>query len=535
VQTLDLPTLYISHTENSVKMYWQGVSGCSIQKQIRAADNSKQAMNIKSQVAHGLKWQAISIFGKQLLSLVVFTSLARLLEPSAFGLVALVGVYLGIVTMFVDQGIGTALIQRKDLKPEHMDAAFWFNLGCAVILCLATMLLAGPVSALFKEPRLIPLLRWSSLGLVIGASSAIHATLFIKALDFRRPVLRNLTANAVGGAAGVGMALAGCGVWSLVGQQLAGEAAGAVFLWNMSTYRPSMKFSPSHFRDLLGVSSSVFTASILWFFSTRLDQIIIGRFAGIPTLGLYTIAGKMPGLANTMAQQPVAIVSLPSLSRLQDDHAQMRRAVFRGMELNAIVSFAVFVGLAAVASDLVPILFGAKWAAAAVLCSFLSLFSLVEALQVFCYPVLLASGGVGKYVWLNIWHLVGVLAVCLGGIQFGVNYLVLGLIANSIVIAIPSLLFLRQRIGMSPLSYCKPCLVPALASLFMAGTVWIVTVALPADVAPLLRLACKMVGGGATYLGCIVLLAPATLRNLVSTISHAFNRSNVLAEAPTAV
>ena len=492
-------------------------------------------MTLKTQVAHGLKWQAINIVGKQILSLVVFTTLARLLEPSAFGLVALVGVYLGIVAMFVDQGIGMALIQRQDLKPEHKDAAFWFNLGCAAVLCLGTMALAGPVSALFKEPQLVPLLRWSSLGLVIGASSAIHATLFTKAMDFRRPVIRALITSAVGGAVGVGMALEGCGVWSLVGQQLVGEIAGAIFLWSMSTYRPSMRFSLSHLRELFGISSSVFAASILWYFSTRLDQIIIGRFAGMPMLGLYSIAGKIPGLARMVAQQPVAIVSLPSLSRLQDDHAKMRRAVFQGMELNAIVSFAVFVGLAAVSSDMVPVLFGVKWSAAAVLCSLLSLFSLVEALQVFCYPALLASGGVGKYVWLNVWHVIGVLAVCLVGIQFGVTYLVLGLIANSLAIAVPSLLFLRQRIGLSPLTYCKPCLVPTLASLFMVGMIWIVATILPSDIAPVLRLTCKVVIGGTAYLGCILLLAPSTLKNLASTIGRAFQRSNVLAEVPTTV
>src|SRR5271170_5621410 len=104
-------------------------------------------MSLKIQVAHGLKWQAINIVGRQLLSLVVFTTLARLLSPSAFGLVALVGVYLGIVTMFVDQGITQALIQRQDLTDEHKDTAFWFNMGCASILCLSTILLAGPVAA----------------------------------------------------------------------------------------------------------------------------------------------------------------------------------------------------------------------------------------------------------------------------------------------------------------------------------------------------------------------------------------------------
>src|SRR5580693_3270917 len=100
-------------------------------------------MSLKIQAARGLKWQTIEIFSRQLLSLVVFTTLARLLQPSAFGLIGLVGVYLAFVGIFIDQGIGTALIQRQELEPNHINTAFWFNLCCAVILCLGTMALAG--------------------------------------------------------------------------------------------------------------------------------------------------------------------------------------------------------------------------------------------------------------------------------------------------------------------------------------------------------------------------------------------------------
>src|SRR5882672_8351517 len=120
-------------------------------------------MALKTLVAHGLKWQVISIVGKQVLSLAVFSTLARLLEPSAFGLVALVGAYLGFVAMFADQGIRMALIQRQNLEPEHLDTAFWFNMGCAVVLCLGTIALASQVAMLFNEPRLAPLLRWTSI------------------------------------------------------------------------------------------------------------------------------------------------------------------------------------------------------------------------------------------------------------------------------------------------------------------------------------------------------------------------------------
>lgn len=494
-------------------------------------------MSLKVQVVHGLKWQAITIVGRQILAFVVFTTLARLLEPAAFGLVALVGVYLNFVMMFAEQGIGSALIQREILEPEHLDTAFWFNVGCAGILCLGTILLARPIGAAFGEPQLVPLLRWSSLGLLIEALSAIHANLFVRTMDFRRPAIRILIANLIGGVIGISMAFAGYGVWALVGQQLGAASAGSIFLWSVSSYRPSARFSMRHLRELFRVSSSVFSSSLLWFLSSRLDQVIIGRFAGAPVLGLYVVANKFPDLAKTIANQPIAEVSLPALSRLQNDHGKMRQTICRGMELNAIVSFAVYVGLAAVASDLVPLLFGIKWAAASGLCSLLSFYALIITLQVFFFPSLLAAGGAGRYVILNGWQTAGVLVACLVGIQFGVAWLVVGLIVNSLVISIPALLFLRARIGMSPLEYCKPCLIPALASLCMVVAIWAVAYFLPVNAMPLLRLVCKTIAGGVAYLICISIFARATLKHLASVIGHAFRgepsllKSSVMAQS----
>lgn len=487
-------------------------------------DSAKHLMSFKSQVAHGLKWQMINIVGSKLLSLVVFTTLARLLDPAAFGLVALVGVYLFFTSLVADQGITPALIQRQNPKPEHIDAAFWFNVGCNGILCLGTIALAGPISTLFGEPRLASLLRWSSLGLVIEAASAIHGTLFIKAMDFRRPAIRMMIANVTGGVVGVGMAFAGCGVWALVGQQLSSALAGAIFLWAASPYRPAFRLSLPHLRDLLGVSSSVFATSLLWFVSSRLDQIVIGRFAGVPALGFYVIAGKLPDLATTLTQQPVAQVSLSAFSQIQNDHAQMRQVIYRGMKLNAFVSFAVFVGLATVASDLVPFLFGSKWVAASELCSLLSLYALIRALQIFSYPALLASGGVGKYVILNVAHTIGVLIACVVGIQFGVRSLVLGLILNDLIMAFPGLRFLRHRIGLNLSSYCEPCLAPACASILMAAFVWLTGSSLPLDTPTVLRLVCKIFVGAISYIGFMLVFKRETVIDLIDILRHALGR-----------
>jgi len=492
-------------------------------------------MTLKSKVANGLKWKAINLLGKQLLSLVVFTTLARQLDPSAFGLVGLVSVYLVFVGMFVDQGIGTALVQRADLERKHLDTAFWCNVGSSIVVCLATIAFAVPIASLMEEPKLAPLLRWSSIVLIIGALSTVHSAQFTRAMDFRQVTLRTLIGNAIGGVVGVCLALAGFGVWALIGQQIAGGMAGAIFLWSVSPYRPGLHFSVRHLRELFRVASSVFISSFLWFFSFRLDQIIIGRFAGAPVLGLYLLGSKLPEMAKLVTQEPMREVTLPALSRLQNDHGRMCQAIYRAMELNALVSFAVFVGIAAVASDIVPLIFGAKWAPAAGITALLSIYALVNALQTFFHPALLASGGSGKFVLVNLCQSVGVLLACTIGIRYGIEHLVYGLILNAFIVAIPTLLFLKRRIDLSVLLYCKPCVVPALASLFMVGVIQLTSLAGPSVTNPLTRVILHVAVGAIAYIGFVFLFQKRSLLVLVETIGLILKRSQGALNPPPLV
>ena len=266
-----------------------------------------------------------------------------------------------------------------------------------------------------------------------------------------------------------------CRLWSLGACRTATFfflCLSAIFLWTASSYRqPSAKFSLSHLRELLSVSSSVFATSLLWFVSSKLDQIAIGRFVGAPALGFYVIAGKLPDLANTLTQQPVTQVSLPALSRIQNDHARMRQVIHRGMKLNApcLVRGICGSGRGCLGSCAVFFLEanGLLLPDCARYCRFMRS---INSLQIFFYPALLASGGVGRYVLLNACHTISVLIACVIGIQFGVRCLVLGLIANGLVVTIPAIMFLRNRIGLSPLDYFKPCLAPAFASRVNGGS-----------------------------------------------------------------
>jgi O-antigen/teichoic acid export membrane protein len=465
-------------------------------------------------VTSGLKWQAIDIVARQGLSVVIFALLARLLDPTSFGLIGLVAVYLGLVGMFAEQGIIAAIVQRADLKEEHLHAAFWFNLSFATTLCLVTILSANPVAEFLGDQRLAPLLQWSSLALVINGMASVHTGLFIRAMDFRRPAIRTIMGTGVGGIVGVGMALSGWGVWSLVGQQLAFSIAGCAFLWLASPYRPKLSLSLAHLREILRFASSVFASALLWFFSSRIDQVLIGRFLGLPALGLYVIASKLTEMAKLVTHQPVAAVSLPALSRLQGDHEKLRRTIYEGMRYNAAISFAVFMGLAAVATEVVPLVFGDQWTGASMLCALLCVNALVAALQVFFHPALLATGGVGRYLVLTVLGTGGVLVACLIGAQISTAAVIVGLIINSLVMSVPALLFLRSRFGLEPLKYWRPCLIPAVAAAVMWGSTWLVSHALEAHLSQPVLLVTKIALGAGVYLGLLRLADRAVFFDL---------------------
>jgi O-antigen/teichoic acid export membrane protein len=484
-------------------------------------------VNLRAQAARGLKWQAIEIAGRQILGLVVFTTLARLLDPSAFGLVGLVAVYLAFVGMFAEQGLSTALIQRKELEPQHVNAAFWFNLACAALLCAATIAAAPLAARLFAEPRLEPLLRWASLGLVVNASAAVHGALFMRAMDFRRPMLRALIANLAGGAVGIGMAVAGYGVWALIGQQLTAAAAGAAFLWTASPWRPSLGFSFTHLRQLMAVSASVFVTGLLFFFSGRTDQLLIGKFLGAASLGFYTVALRFADLAKTSLYQPLGAVALPTLSRVQHDRSRLHAAIARAMEINALISFPCLLGLSAVATSLLPLLLGSRWQFSGEVLQLLAVYVLLHGMWCITHYALIASGSAGTVAGINLLQTTGAVSACVIGVQYGLRAVVIGLIINDLVMNAPRLYFLWKRTGFSPARYLTPCVVPGTAAglmyLAIASVGWLSGASDPSWS----LLSAQILAGTATYALTILLLVPETLRQLWTLIGSGLRGATV--------
>jgi O-antigen/teichoic acid export membrane protein len=353
-------------------------------------------MNLRQKAVKGVVWSAIQSWGRQAISFIVFALLARLLAPEVFGLVALAGVFLAFTQVFLDQGFADAIVQREHLDPEHLDTAFWTNLGIGLLLTLLGIAVAGLVADLFNQPQLTPIIRWLSLSFLLRALSAVQEAIFRRNLAFKPLAVRTLIAGAVGGLVGVTMAFMGFGVWSLVGQQLVDSLVQVIVLWLASDWRPRINFSAKHFKDLFSFGINVVGINILNFLNTRSDDLLIGYFLGPVALGYYSIAYRLLQIVTQLLIGVINGLAMPVFSRLQGEPEQLRKAFYSAIQLSSLVAFPAFLGLSVLAPELLVVLFGKQWAPSIPVMQILSLVGLLYAGFYFNGPVIMA---VGKPTW----------------------------------------------------------------------------------------------------------------------------------------
>jgi O-antigen/teichoic acid export membrane protein len=306
-------------------------------------------------------WAAAGAWGREAAGFVVFLILARLLGPEAYGLVAMATVVIAVAQLLVADVIQEPLIQRQNLELGHLDAAFWSLVVLAAALMLAAMAAAAPVAALFEEPEVVTLIWWLSALPVLSALSAIPTALLRREMRYGALAARSLLAVIAGGAVGIGMALAGGGALSLVGQLLAQGIVGALVLWLTSNWRPRLRCSTQHFRDLWAVGAYMIGVRLMLLIQQQSPRVLIGYFLGPTALGLYAVAWRIIEILYLLLIRPLSDVALPAFARLQDDMARLRQALHVARRFGALITLPTFVGLALVAPELLPVALGKHW------------------------------------------------------------------------------------------------------------------------------------------------------------------------------
>jgi O-antigen/teichoic acid export membrane protein len=410
--------------------------------------------------------------GRRAMSTIFTFLLAGLLGPHNFGIVAVALVFVAFVRMLLEQGFMTAIIQREDLDDAHLDSAFWLNLAWCLVLAGACALSGRWWADVNDMPTLRPVIEVLSLLIIFEGLQIVQQAVMERQLDFKKLAIRSNASVLLGGAVGIPLAIAGAGVWALVAQQVVMEFMLMVLIWGMTTWRPRLRFSPRHARDLLGFSVNVFFANLAGFLNRRADALLMGIFFGPVAVGIYRLADRLVDVLLDVTMRPVGLVSLPVLSRLQADPEQLRATVTRLLRTTMLATVPVLMVLFACSDEVLGVL-GAKWVPAADALKFLCLVGIGKAIGFFTGPVLFAASR-PRFRAIMLWILaivstVSVVAVGLALAGSALQTQVLGMAGSRALLFVPilipvNLLIIARITGMQLRS-----LIPAVPGPFLAG------------------------------------------------------------------
>ncbi|MBW4691602.1 MAG: MOP flippase family protein [Lyngbya sp. HA4199-MV5] len=471
-------------------------------------------MSLKQKTIKGIIWIAIQNWGNQIVSFAVFPILARLLGPEAFGLIALTSVFLSFLQVFLDQGFGQAIIQRRDLEPEHLDTAFWTSMGMSVFLMGLTCASADLVAAFFKQPLLVPIIRWLSLSFLFTGLDSIQSTILSRELAFKTLATRSLIATVASGVVSVTMAFQGYGVWSLVAQTITNGVVSVAVLWSSTKWRPGFRFSVRHFNELFTYGINIVATNILNFFNRRADDFLIGYFLGPVALGYYTVAYRLLLITTQLLISTMQRISMPVFSKIQDDTERLRRAFFKSIQLTNLVAYPAFVCLSVLAPELITLLFGSQWQASIPVMQILGLVGFLQAGFFYNGPMLMALGKPHWNLRYNLFQAVCNVTCFLIAVRWGIVAVAASYVIRSYATSPVNVWLIRKALHFKVADYLRQYATPILASLVMTASILAAKAILQGTIDPRALFGLYLVIGLGGYVATVFVVAPSVLQEI---------------------
>jgi len=320
--------------------------------------------NMKGTVLAGFFWRFMEKGGTAVVEFIVQTILARcFLSPQDFSTVGLISIFINISNICIQAGFNTALIQKKDADDDDCSSVFFLSLGLSVIFYVALFFCAPLIASFYGNAQLVLILRVQALTLITGAFSTVPTAILTKAMDFKKIFYRTVGATLCSAVVGLTMAFAGCGLWTIVGQNLTVNIVGTIFLWFSVKWRPKRVFSKEKIKSLFGFGGKILGSNLINTLYANIVPIFMEKFyQGSGTLGYYNKARTIPEKLTDNINGTISTVIFPSLSSIQNDKQRVKELTRRFIVTSSFVMFAMMAGLIATAKPLVLLWLTEKWA-----------------------------------------------------------------------------------------------------------------------------------------------------------------------------
>jgi O-antigen/teichoic acid export membrane protein len=327
----------------------------------KPADESHAPVPLHKAATRSLAWTAIGKYSNNLISLGIAAVLTRVLTADDFGLIAMVMVISGFLSILTEAGFSTAVVQKRDLSPAALSSVFWLGLGIGCLAAAGLAAVSPLVARFFSEPRLGPVVAAMGVGFVFVALGRVPNGLLERSFAFKERAIADVASAALGGVVGIVMALSRGGYWALVAQTLVSGFAAAALRLHFARFKPMRVFQLAEIKRVMGYSSGVTAFAAINYWARNLDKALIGRFFGTAELGFY-------GRAYALMLYPLETINgilnptlHPLLSELQGDKPRMARVYLKVARLVALIALPAMAVIGSLAPEIVRTVWGPNW------------------------------------------------------------------------------------------------------------------------------------------------------------------------------
>lgn len=378
-------------------------------------------------------WRFAERSGAQTVSLVVSIVLARLLAPEVFGMLALVMVFTNLLQVFVDSGLATALVQKKDADELDFSSVFFFNIGICVILYLIMFVSAPFIADFYNMPELSSVIRVLCLIIIISGVKNVQQAYVSRNLIFKRFFYSTLLGTVGAAVVGVFMAYRGYGVWALVAQYLFSTIVGTIVLWLTVKWRPTMAFSWDRLKSLLSYGYKLLGVSILSTGYRELRSILIGKMYASSDLAFYNRGQQFPQLIALNIDSAIDSVLLPVMSKKQDSPDAIKNMARLSIRTGTYILMPLMMGLAACSTPIIKLLLTDKWLPCVPYMQLMCIINCFFSVFTANYNIYKSMGRSDIYLKTSIMTSGLGILVMLFTIRFGVLWIAVGMAMSSII------------------------------------------------------------------------------------------------------
>jgi len=453
--------------------------------------------------------------------------MARLLTPRDYGLIGMVTVVTGFLTIFKDIGLSRATIQRNVLTHDEASSLFWINGAVGVGIALLTAAIAPVIARFYGEPRLTNITIALACGFLVSGFSVQHQALLRRRMRFGILAANDVFSVTLASVVGITMAFERMSYWAIVGNQLTFTISGAVLAWTVCRWRPSLPKRSTPVREMLAFGGNITGFTVLNYFSRNTDDLLIGRFWGSQQLGLYAKAYQLLLFPLNQINLPIGGVAVPTLSRLVDEPERYRAAFARTLDKIVLITMPLVVFLMVCSDWLIAVVLGSQWVGAAKIFMWLAIAGFVQPIGYTTGWLFTSQNRTGELLRWGVMSSILAVGSIAAGVHWGAEGVAKSYGLTSALITTPlNLWWVGRRGPVRTWDFYKTSAPFAISAIIAGGAVWVFHYfAHPAH-----ELVGLIIGFGITVVVFLAVLSAgaagrAALRDVVASLEHLRGRA----------